>query len=40
MVKKVAENLEQNVDNLNGTAESLSDNMTGLKMEIAVFKTE
>lgn len=40
VVKKVAENLEQNVDNLNGTAESLGDNMTGLKMEIAVFKTE
>ena len=27
-------------ENLNGTAESLGDNMTGLKTEIAVFKTE
>ena len=40
VVKKVAASLEQNVENLNGTAESLGDNMTGLKTEIAVFKTE
>lgn len=40
VVMKVAANLQQNVDNLNGTAESLGDNMTGLKTEIAVFKTE
>ena len=40
VVKKVAASLEQNVENLNGTAESLGDNMTGLKTELAVFKTE
>lgn len=40
VVKKVAENLHHNVENLNGTAESLGDNMTGLKSEISVFKTE
>lgn len=40
VVKNVADKLEQNVENLNGTAESLDENMTGLKTEIALFKTE
>lgn len=40
VVKNVADKLEQNVENLNGTAESLDENMTGLKTEIAMFKTE
>lgn len=40
VVKNVAERLQQNVENLNGTAENLGDNMSGLKAEIAVFKTE
>ncbi len=40
VVKNVAENLQQNVESLNGTAENLGDNMNGLKSEISVFKTE
>lgn len=40
VVKNIAENLQSNVDRLNGTAESLGENMGGLKAEIAVFKTE
>lgn len=40
VVKNIAENLQSNVDKLNGTAESLGENMGGLKAEIAVFKTE
>ena len=40
VVKNVAEKLQENVENLNGTAENLGDNMSGLKTEIAVFKTE
>lgn len=40
VVMNVAERLQQNVENLNGTAENLGDNMSGLKTEIAVFKTE
>lgn len=40
VVQKVAVNLQQNVEKLNGTAESLGDNMAGLKTEISVFKTE
>lgn len=38
IVKNVATNLQKNVDNLNGTAENLGDNMNELKSEIAVFK--
>ncbi len=40
IVKNVVENLQQNVESLNGTAENLGDNMNGLKTEISVFKTE
>lgn len=40
VVKNVAENLQVNVEKLNGTAESLGNNMSGLKTEISVFKTE
>lgn len=40
VVKTVAENLQLNVETLNGTAEGLGENMTGLKTEIAVFKME
>ncbi len=40
VVKNIAENLQNNVERLNGTAESLGENMGGLKAEIAVFKTE
>lgn len=40
IVKNVVEHLQQNVENLNGTAENLGDNMNGLKTEISVFKTE
>lgn len=40
VVKRVAQKLQENVENLNGTAENLGDNMSGLKTEIAVFKTE
>ena len=40
VVKNVAQNLRQNVEKLNGTAESLGNNMSGLKTEISVFKTE
>lgn len=40
VVKNIAENLQSNVDRLNGTAESLGENMGGLKAEISVFKTE
>jgi methyl-accepting chemotaxis protein len=40
VVRTVAQGLQSNVENLNGTAENLDDNMNGLKSEIAVFKTE
>lgn len=40
VVKNVAENLQVNVEKLNGTAENLGNNMSGLKTEISVFKTE
>lgn len=40
VVKNVALNLQKNVDNLNGTAESLGENMGELKSEISLFKTE
>ncbi len=40
VVKTVAQNLQQNVEKLNGTAENLGNNMSGLKTEISVFKTE
>lgn len=40
IVRNVAVNLQKNVDNLNATAENLGENMTELKAEIAVFKTE
>lgn len=40
IVKTVAQNLQHNVEKLNGTAENLGNNMNGLKTEISVFKTE
>lgn len=40
VVQEVAAKLEQNVANMNQTAESLGDNMNDLKTEISVFKTE
>ena len=40
VVHDTAVRLQQNVDNLNQTADSLGENMDGLKGEIAVFKTE
>ena len=40
VVHDTAVRLQQNVDNLNQTADSLGENMDGLKGEISVFKTE
>lgn len=40
IVQDVAAKLQQNVDNMNSTAESLGTNMNELKTEISVFKTE
>ena len=40
IVQDVAAKLQQNVDNMNSTAESLGANMNDLKTEISVFKTE
>lgn len=40
VVQNIAISLTKNVENLNGTAENLDDNMNGLKTEISVFKTE
>lgn len=40
VVSNIAISLTKNVENLNGTAENLGDNMNGLKNEIAVFKIE
>ena len=40
VVQEVAAKLQQNVENMNQTAESLGDNMNDLKTEISVFKTE
>lgn len=40
VVRTIANNLNQNVESLNGIAENLGENMNGLKSDIAVFKTE
>lgn len=40
VVRDTAIRLQQNVNNLNQTADALGDNMDGLKTEISVFKTE
>lgn len=40
IVQDVAAKLQQNVENMNSTAESLGTNMNDLKTEISVFKTE
>ena len=40
LVQSVAAKLQENVDTMNQTAQSLGDNMNDLKSEISVFKTE
>lgn len=40
VVQSVAAKLQENVDTMNQTAQSLGDNMNDLKSEISVFKTE
>lgn len=40
LVQSVAAKLQENVDTMNQTAQSLGDNMNDLKLEISVFKTE
>ena len=40
LVQDVAAKLQENVNNMNQTAQSLGDNMNDLKTEISVFKTE
>ena len=40
LVLSVAAKLQENVDTMNQTAQSLGDNMNDLKSEISVFKTE
>ena len=40
LVQSVAAKLQDNVDTMNQTAQSLGDNMNDLKSEISVFKTE
>ncbi len=40
LVQSVAARLQENVDTMNQTAQSLGDNMNDLKSEISVFKTE
>ncbi len=40
LVQNVAAKLQENVDTMNQTAQSLGDNMNDLKSEISVFKTE
>ena len=40
LVQSVAAKLQENVDTMNQTAQSLGDNMNALKSEISVFKTE
>ena len=40
LVQRVAAKLQENVDTMNQTAQSLGDNMNDLKSEISVFKTE
>ena len=40
LVQSVAAKLQENVDTMNQTAQSLGDNMNDLKAEISVFKTE
>lgn len=40
LVQSVATKLQENVDTMNQTAQSLGDNMNDLKSEISVFKTE
>ena len=40
LVQSVAAKLQENVDTMNQTAQSLGDNMNDLKSEISIFKTE